>query len=148
MYSPFFRTFSSGLSRSMIGFTNGDCIWTFFSAIFIVDEWVTISAFTGSNVTMPYAEIGASFNNSYFGLLLWGVVFVVLISSLELRTYTCLWQKVFWYKIYSFLQMSCVWLMHYYLCSFLFLLTFMYNIHHLVNCSYFQVQFFELFSGY
>ena len=31
---------------------------------------------------MPYAEIGASFGNSRFGLLLWGY-FVVLILSLD-----------------------------------------------------------------
>ena len=43
-----FENLSRGLLRSMIGFTNVDCIRT-------------ISAFAGSNVTIPYAEIGASF---------------------------------------------------------------------------------------
>ena len=49
----------------MIGFTRGVVILTFFFAIFIVNDvclkvFETISAFAGSNVTMPYAEIGAS----------------------------------------------------------------------------------------
>ena len=35
-----------------------------------------------SNVTIPYGEIGASFNNSQFGLMLWGVILVVLLLSL------------------------------------------------------------------
>ena len=45
---------------------------------------VAISILTGSNVTTRYAEIGATFNNSSFGLLLWGegVVFVVCVLSL------------------------------------------------------------------
>ena len=38
--------------------------------------------FAGSNVTMPYAEIGASlFNNSRFGLLLWEGCFCCFESS-------------------------------------------------------------------
>ena len=66
----FFRTFSSGLFRLMIGFTNRDCIWTIFLANFMLNdicvkvECVVISAFTGNNITKPYAEIGASFQQS------------------------------------------------------------------------------------
>ena len=66
MYSPFLSTFSSGLSRLMIGLTKGVCILTLFLAIFMLndiylkEDGVAISAFAGSNVTMPYAEIGAS----------------------------------------------------------------------------------------
>ena len=38
-----------------------------------IDCIVAFAALAGSNVTMPYAEIGGSFNNSRFGLLLcWG----------------------------------------------------------------------------
>ena len=37
---------------------------------------VAISAFTGSNVIMPYVEIGASF---VFNLLLWGRGFSLLV---------------------------------------------------------------------
>ena len=66
-----------GLSRSMIGFTRGDWILTFFLAIFVLNDFcmkvdvVAISAFAGSNVTMPCMAIGDSlFNNSCFGLLL------------------------------------------------------------------------------
>ena len=68
IHLTFLRTFSSGLSRSMIGFTNGDCIQTFFLAIFMLNDFcykvelvVAISAFAVSKVTMPYAKIGASF---------------------------------------------------------------------------------------
>ena len=63
----FLRTFSSGFFRLMIGLTKGDCILTFFVAIFMLNDFclkedvVAISAFAGNNVTMTYAEIGASF---------------------------------------------------------------------------------------
>ena len=33
----------------------------------------------GSKGTMPYAEIGANLNNSYFGLLLWGGIFLLFL---------------------------------------------------------------------
>ena len=37
--------------------------------------------------TLHYAEIGASFNNRRFGLLLLGVVLIILISSVENSKY-------------------------------------------------------------
>ena len=87
MYSPFLRNYSSGLSRLIIGLTNGNYIFTFFLAIFMLDDvcakedGVAISAFTGSNVTKPYAEIGATFNNIRFGLLLWGGLILLFLTS-------------------------------------------------------------------
>ena len=100
-YSPFLSTFSSGLSRSMIGFTRRDVILTFFFTIFIIDDvcakvWLLLSLQSAwSNVTKSYTGIGASFiNNSRFGLLLWGgVVFVVL----NLVVFKILWADDNWF---------------------------------------------------
>ena len=44
---------------------------------------------------MPYAEIGASLNNSRFGLLLWGVVLFV-VSNLVVFEILCFLPDVCW----------------------------------------------------
>ena len=68
----------------MIGLTRGVFILTY---IFMLNDFYTKAdvllslQFTGNNVTMAYAEIGASLNNSCFSLL-WGVIFVGCFLSL------------------------------------------------------------------
>ena len=96
----FFSTFSSNLSRSMIGFTRRCWILTFFIKFhvdwFLHKCWVVaISTFAGSNVTMPCGEIGASFNNSPF-VCCGG--FLLLFDYLNLVVLKILWADDNWFS--------------------------------------------------
>ena len=78
--------FLSGLFRLMIRFTNDVCVWTFFLATFMLDDFYLERKFAclslrvaASNVTMPYAEISTK------GILVYccgGVVFAVFVFQI------------------------------------------------------------------
>ena len=92
MYPSFLRMFSSCLSGSLIGFTK-EFESLLFLVIFMLNdvclkEDVLLSLlYVESYITIPYSEIGASFQQLLFwSFIVWGLLFFV-ISNLAVFNY-------------------------------------------------------------
>ena len=106
MYSPFLRILSSGLSRSMIRFTRGVCIFAFFLTISMLSDICLkggrccyLCNLRRPNSTIPYTEIRASlFKYSRLDLLLWGMWGVVCFVFSNLVVIEILWAYDNWFS--------------------------------------------------